>query len=111
RSHFFHAVGNARAFEHEGNGSLADLTIRGVLAPKQRVDHGIFEMGPAPPGDESIWITLPPFAREKGTDNLHQTGLHVHHRAVLVEHADRDGLFDIVKFTHGALLAPMLFPS
>src|SRR6516162_5935764 len=57
-------------------------------------------MGAAPPGDEGVGIALPSFAREKGSGDPDQAGLHVDHRTVLVEHADGDGLFESVKLAH-----------
>src|SRR5262245_33526897 len=57
---------------------------------KQRVDHGILEVGAPPPGHKLIWPPTPPLLSQVGSHRLRQAFLHVHHRAVLVEHAHLD---------------------
>src|SRR5262245_28857926 len=54
---------------------------------EQRVDHGILEVGAPTPGHKRVWPPAPALLSQVGSHRLRQAFLHVHHRAVLVEHA------------------------
>src|SRR5215467_2111329 len=56
--------------------------------------------GPTPPRYEGIGITLPPLCCQKRRCGLGQSGLHIDHGSVLVEHADLDGSLQIIRLRH-----------
>src|SRR5262245_38534548 len=57
---------------------------------QQRIDHGVLEVGAPPPGHKLIWPPTPSLLPQIGRYHFRQTFLHVHHRAVLVEHTYLD---------------------
>src|ERR1700746_2786559 len=79
---------------------MADLAIRGMFPVQQRVDHRVLEMGPTPPCYEGIGIALPSLCRQERGCGLGQSGLHVDHGSILVEHADLDGSSYIIRLRH-----------
>src|SRR5262249_60675890 len=76
---------------------LADGAIGRVAAVDERVDHRIFEMGAAPPGDEAPRLAGPALAREEWRDELGEPALHVDDGAVLIE-GER---LDVAQVCHG----------
>src|SRR6266511_4099907 len=85
-----------------GHRSVTDFPIGCVLAPEQRIDHGVLEMRAAPPGDEGVGISLPPFGFQIGSGDLGEPGLHVDDGSILIEHADLDRGFEIATGRHEA---------
>ena len=65
-------------------------------------------MRPAPPGDERVGIARPTFRFQVRRRDFPQPRLHVHHGAVLVEHADFDGALQFGDLGHS--LPPLLSP-
>jgi len=98
--HLVPAVFDAGAVHDMGDRAMPDLAIGRVLAMQQRVDHRVLEMGAPPPGDERIGIAAPALGLQERRGNRHKSPLHVDHRAVLVEHADLDGVPDVL-LAHG----------
>jgi hypothetical protein len=86
--YFFLCVGNAGAVHDLTDREVADLAVGDVVALQQGVDHGVFEMGAAPPGDEGVGIASPILGLEERGGEFAQTGLHVDDGAVLVEYAE-----------------------
>ena len=95
-------VADAGALQHEGNRSVADLSVGRVLPLEQSIDHRVLEVRATPPGDEGIRAARPTFRLEERSGDLGQPGLHVDDCSVLIEHADLDRTsqgFDVV---HGS---------
>jgi len=93
-------VRDAGAVHDLRDGHLADRAVRRVLAVQQGVDHRVLEVRPPPPGDEGVRVALPAFGREEGGRDLAEAALHVHDRAVLVEHADGNAALDLFGIGH-----------
>src|SRR5262249_42784343 len=88
-------VGDASAIHHMGDRAMADLAIGRVLPVQQRIDHRVLEMRATPPGHEGTGIAAPALLFQERSRDRGKATLHVDNRAVLVEHADFDIIFDI----------------
>ena len=78
----------------------ANLPVGRVLLVQQGVDHGILEMRAAPPGDEGTRVALPAFRLEIGRGGPGQSALDVDDRAVLIEHAHFERVFEMTRIGH-----------
>jgi hypothetical protein len=88
---FFVRMGDAGAVHDLADGEVANLAIGRVVALQQSVDHRVFEVGAAPPGNEGVGIAWPVLGLEERGGEFAQASLHVDDGAVLVEHAEFDG--------------------
>ena len=85
-----HCVRNCGALKGVGDSAVPDLSVRRVLPMQECIDHGVLEVRTSPPGHECVRSPVPTFIFQVGCDYLCEALLNVHHRAVLVEHADLD---------------------
>src|ERR1700753_3915986 len=69
-------------------------------APEQGVDHRVLEVVPPPPGDEGVGVAAPSLGPQERRGDVAQTALHIHDRAVMVEHAELDARFQRVDVGH-----------
>src|SRR5215469_16170721 len=99
-AHLAERVGNTSALQDESYRALANLPIRGMFPVQEGVDHRVLEMGPTPPCYEGIGIVFPPLRRQERGCGLGQSGLHVDHGSILVEHANLDGSSYILRLRH-----------
>jgi len=90
-AHLVEGVGNACALQDKSNRTMADLAVRGVFPVQECVDHRVLEMGPTPPSHKGIGVATPSLRCQERGRGLSQSGLHVDHGSILVEHADLDG--------------------
>ena len=93
-AHLIMRMRDAGTVHHMRDRAVPDLAIGRVPAMQQRIDHRVLEMRAPPPGDEGIGIAAPALRLQEGRGDGDEPALHVHDRAVLVEHADLDAGFD-----------------
>ena len=82
---------NASALERVGKRYPTNVAIRQVLAVEQRVNHGVLEVRPPPPGDQAPWLTTPALCCEIRPYGLGESRLHIDNGAVEVEHTELHG--------------------
>jgi hypothetical protein len=105
--HLVARVGNTGALQDKSDRAMANLAIGGMFPVQERVDHRVLEMGPTPPRHERIGIAVPPFRCQERGCGLGQSGLHVDHGTVLVEHADLDESPHIIRGIIAVSPSPM----
>ena len=54
------------------------------------IDHRVFEVGPAPPGDEAVRLTVPAFILQERCCDFGEPFLHIDDSAVLVKYKGAD---------------------
>src|SRR5262245_19067032 len=91
---------NARALQRVRKRNASNLAIGYVRPVEQRAYHRVLEMSAAPPRHQPRRITFPSFRLEIGLSRAGEPGLHVHHGAVQVEHANRDFALDGFHHAH-----------
>ena len=96
-------MGDSGSVHYLTNRQMPDLPIRHVLPIQQRIDHRVFKMGAPPPCDEGVRIAGPALGLKEWGGEIAQATLHVHDRAVLVEHAQLDGGFQVIDDGHSWL--------
>jgi hypothetical protein len=62
-----------------------------VLAVQQRINHGVLEVRPPPPGDQAPWFTTPALRGEVRPYGLGESRLHIDDGAIEVEHTELHG--------------------
>jgi hypothetical protein len=79
---------------------MPDLPVRRVPAIAEGVDHGVLEVGPAPPCDEAVRGAIPRFALAEGCHGLRQSLLHIDDGAILIERQCFDFALEDLRVFH-----------